>query len=101
MKKEYYIHAILKITKMIDTIIFDLDGVLINSKIFILKPNRALIENKIEYQINYEDHLKTFDGLPTSRKLEILNKKKLVPKKLNKKIKSKKNLITRKLLKKI
>ena len=85
---------------MIDTIIFDLDGVLINSKnIHFEALNRALIENKIKYQINYEDHLKTFDGLPTSRKLEILNKKKLVPKKLNKKIKSKKNLITRKLLK--
>ena len=76
---------------MIDTIIFDLDGVLINSKnIHFEALNRALIENKIKYQINYEDHLKTFDGLPTSRKLEILNKKKLVTKKLNKKINQKK-----------
>jgi len=84
---------------MIDTIIFDLDGVLINSKnIHFEALNKALIENNIKYQINYEDHLKTFDGLPTSRKLEILNKLKLVPKKLNKKIKLNKNLITRKLL---
>lgn len=86
---------------MIDTIIFDLDGVLISSKnIHFEALNRALEENKIKYQISYEDHLKSFDGLPTISKLEILNKKKLVPKKLNKKIKLKKNQITRKLLEK-
>ena len=58
------------------------------------------MENKIRYQISYEDHLKSFDGLPTVKKLEILNRKKLVPKKLNKKIRLKKNQITRKLLEK-
>ena len=85
---------------MIDTIIFDLDGVLINSKnIHFESLNRALSHNKLKYQISYEDHLKSFDGLPTSKKLEILNKKKLVPKRLNKKIKLKKNQLTRKLLK--
>jgi HAD superfamily hydrolase (TIGR01509 family) len=86
---------------MIDTIIFDLDGVLINSKnIHFESLNRALSDSKLKYQISYEDHLKTFDGLPTIKKLEILNKKKLVPKKLNKKIKLKKNQLTRKILKK-
>ena len=86
---------------MIDTIIFDLDGVLITSKnIHFESLNRALVENKIRYQISYEDHLKSFDGLPTVKKLEILNRKKLVPKKLNKKIRLKKNQITRKLLEK-
>jgi len=85
---------------MIDTIIFDLDGVLINSKnIHFESLNRALSHNKLKYQISYEDHLKSFDGLPTSKKLEILNKKKLVPKRLNKKIKLKKDQLTRKLLK--
>jgi len=84
---------------MIDTIIFDLDGVLINSKnIHFESLNRALSDNKLKYQISYEDHLKSFDGLPTSKKLEILNKKKLVPKRLNKKIKLKKNQLTKKLL---
>jgi len=86
---------------MIDTIIFDLDGVLINSKnIHFESFNRALEENKIRYKISYEVHLKSFDGLPTIKKLEILNKKKHVPKKLNKKISLKKNQITRKLLEK-
>lgn len=86
---------------MIDTIIFDLDGVLINSKNLHFEAlNRALSDSKIKYQISYEDHLKTYDGLPTINKLNILNKKKYVPKKLNKKIKLLKNKYTRKLLEK-
>ena len=84
---------------MIDTIIFDLDGVLINSKdIHFEALNRSLSKNSVNYQISYEDHLKSFDGLPTKTKLEILNKKKVLPKILNKKIKNEKNIITRKLL---
>tara|TARA_B100001123_G_C15309910_1_gene1024011 strand:+ start:1253 stop:2632 length:1380 start_codon:yes stop_codon:yes gene_type:complete len=86
---------------MIDTVIFDLDGVLINSKnIHFEAVNRALSDNKVKYQISYEDHLKNFDGLPTSKKLKILNAKKLVSKKLNNKIKIRKNKITRQLLEK-
>ena len=84
---------------MIDTIIFDLDGVLINSKdIHFEALNKSLSKNSANYQISYEDHLKSFDGLPTKTKLEILNKKKVIPKILNKKIKNEKNIITRKLL---
>ena len=60
---------------MIDTIIFDLDGVLINSKnIHFSALNQALEKTKANYQISYEDHLKIFDGLPTDKKLEILNR---------------------------
>ncbi len=84
---------------MIDTIIFDLDGVLINSKdIHFEALNRSLSENSVNYQISYEDHVKNFDGLPTKTKLEILNKKKILSKNLNSKIKNKKNIITSKLL---
>ena len=84
---------------MIDTIIFDLDGVLINSKdIHFEALNKSLSKNSVNYQISYEDHLKSFDGLPTKTKLEILNKKKVLPKILNKIIKNEKNIITRKLL---
>ena len=84
---------------MIDTIIFDLDGVLINSKnIHFSALNQALEKVKANYQISYEDHLKIFDGLPTDKKLEILNKKKFVNKKLNKKIKLQKDKITKILL---
>ena len=76
---------------MIDTIIFDLDGVLIDSKkIHFLALNKSLKENKINYQISYEDHLKKFDGLPTKKKLEILNKQKIILKSSFKKISEKK-----------
>ncbi|MDC0445803.1 HAD hydrolase-like protein, partial [Candidatus Pelagibacter sp.] len=86
---------------MIDTIIFDLDGVLIDSKkIHYLSLNKSLKENKIDYQISFEEHLKEFDGLPTKIKLEILNKQKVVPKSSFKKIVEKKNEITRELLNK-
>ena len=64
---------------MIDTIIFDLDGVLINSKdIHFEALNSSLSKNSVNYQISYEDHLKSFDGLPTKKKLEILNQQKII-----------------------
>ena len=48
---------------MIKTIIFDLDGVLIESKEIHYKAlNEALPFN---YRISYEEHLSTYDGLPT------------------------------------
>ena len=54
---------------MIDTIIFDLDGVLINSKNIHFKAlNKSLVENKIKYKIKLDDHLKRFDGLPTIKR---------------------------------
>ena len=84
---------------MIDTIIFDLDGVLINSKNIHFKAlNKSLVENKIKYKIKLDDHLKRFDGLPTIKKLEILNDENKFPKSLNKKIQKRKNEITRSML---
>ncbi len=72
---------------MIDTIIFDLDGVLISSKDIHFKAlNKAIKKVGVNYQINYADHLNRFDGLPTVTKLEILNKEKLIEKKYNKRI---------------
>jgi len=72
---------------MIKGIIFDLDGVLVDTKkIHFNALNMALKENKINYQISLEDHLKVFDGLPSKEKLFILNNYKRIKKKLNKKI---------------
>ena len=60
---------------MIKAIIFDLDGVLVDTKlIHFLALNDSLIANKIS-PIEYEDHVKIYDGLPTSEKLNLLNKK--------------------------
>ena len=64
--------TIFRATKMIKTIIFDLDGVLVNTKkIHYEALNKAL--NKIEkFKLSLSEHSKIFDGLPTQKKLEIL-----------------------------
>ena len=57
----------------IKLIVFDLDGVLVDTKnIHFNALNSALKKSKINYQISYEEHLKIFDGLTTKEKLQIL-----------------------------
>ena len=75
---------------MIKAIIFDLDGVLVDTKkIHFEALNLAL--KKFSYsEITFEDHIKIFDGLPTNEKLKILNKKINLPKKNFSKIISRK-----------
>lgn len=66
----------------IKAVIFDLDGVLVEAKdwhYFAL--NKALKIFGLE--ISYDDHIKTFDGLPTRKKLEYLNRNLGLPKDLN------------------
>jgi HAD superfamily hydrolase (TIGR01509 family) len=59
---------------MIKLIAFDLDGVLIETKeIHYESLNMALRELAPEFAISLQDHLTTFDGLPTAKKLEILH----------------------------
>ena len=66
---------------MIKSIIFDLDGVLVDTKtIHFDALNLALSKTKSKNTINFSDHLKTFDGLPTKQKLEILLKQKKINK---------------------
>ncbi len=66
---------------MIKAIIFDLDGVLVDTKlIHFLALNDALKKNQI-LPIEYEDHIKIYDGLPTSEKLDLLSKKNKISKK--------------------
>jgi len=56
---------------MIKLIIFDLDGVLIESKDIHFKAlNEALVDFE-EQPITYEEHISIYDGLPTKKKLEI------------------------------
>jgi len=79
----------------IKSIIFDLDGVLVDTKQIHYKAlNKAFDKCKIKHQIDYNDHLKIFDGLPTTEKLKILNKKKIIPKNKFKKIIEYKNFYT-------
>lgn len=56
----------------IRAVIFDMDGVLVDAKEWHYEAlNRALA--LFGYAINRYDHLVTYDGLPTSKKLELLS----------------------------
>ncbi len=64
-------------------VIFDLDGVLIDSReLHYNSLNRALAEIGEQYVIGREEHLSTYDGLNTTAKLELLNKNKGLPREL-------------------
>ena len=85
---------------MIKAVIFDLDGVLVDTKkIHFEALNSALKKYKCD-QISIDQHIKIYDGLPTNEKLKILNKRKIVPKNLNLKIKLFKQKITLQILEK-
>ncbi len=69
-------------TAMIQGVIFDMDGVLIEAKDWHYEAlNRAL--RLFGYSISRYDHLTTFDGLPTSKKLEMLSLESDLPRELH------------------
>ncbi len=85
---------------MIKIIIFDLDGVLVDTKLIHFEAlNSALKKYKFE-EISIDDHVKIFDGLPTIEKLKLLQKTKKLPKKFFSKIQKFKQKITSEILKK-
>ena len=62
---------------MIKLVIFDLDGVLIDSRDLHYEAlNRALAVIGPGYQISREEHLSTYDGLNTTKKLQMLTEHK-------------------------
>jgi HAD superfamily hydrolase (TIGR01509 family) len=66
----------------IKAVIFDMDGVLIDAKDWHYDAlNKAL--NHFGFNISRYDHLVTFDGLPTRRKLEMLTREQGLPLKLH------------------
>lgn len=65
---------------MIKLIIFDLDGVLIDSREIHYKAlNMALASIHNDFIISREEHLSTYDGLSTTSKLKLLTKWKSLP----------------------
>ena len=61
-------------------IIFDLDGVLIDSReLHYHAMNSALLKAGPEYVISREEHLSKYDGLPTKVKMKLLNEEKGLP----------------------
>jgi HAD superfamily hydrolase (TIGR01509 family) len=72
---------------MIKLIIFDLDGVLVESREIHYKVlNSALSEIDQKYVISREEHLSTYDGRTTTKKLAILSERKGLPLALHKKV---------------
>lgn len=68
---------------MIKAIIFDMDGVLIDAKEWHYEAlNQAL--SLFGCEIEYSEHVSTYDGLSTSQKLDILSTKRGLPKGLHK-----------------
>jgi len=58
---------------MIKLVLFDLDGVLFDSREMHFETlNAALLEYAPKFQITLDDHHQRFNGLPTKKKLEIL-----------------------------
>ncbi len=65
---------------MTKLVIFDLDGVLIDSKDYHFDAlNNALSKVGEEYVITRQEHVSIYDGLPTRPKLELLTKNKGLP----------------------
>ena len=61
-------------------VIFDLDGVLMESReLHYQSLNAALLTLDSKYVINRDEHLSVYDGLNTTKKLELLTKSKNLP----------------------
>tara|TARA_B100000900_G_scaffold416277_1_gene450956 strand:+ start:32890 stop:34266 length:1377 start_codon:yes stop_codon:yes gene_type:complete len=84
---------------MIKLVIFDLDGVLYDSKEIHFKSlNKAIEEVDPKYLISKAEHLNIYDGLPTDKKLSLLTNNKKLPKEWHKKIWKSKQEYTLKML---
>ena len=81
-------------------LIFDLDGVLVDTKKIHFNALNVALKSINFDQISFKDHINIYDGLPTLEKLKILNKKKGLNKKFFLKIQKIKQIETQKLLNK-
>ena len=73
---------------MIKSILFDLDGVLIEAKEIHYKTLNQAITEVVgeEYNISYQEHLSIYDGLKTNDKLDLLSQRKGLPSQSHKQI---------------
>ena len=84
---------------MIKLIIFDLDGVLVDARELHYEAlNRALRSLEEKYVITREEHLSTYDGLPTTKKLSALTQNKGLPESAHDEVWKKKQDFTHKII---
>ena len=84
---------------MIKLIIFDLDGVLVDAReLHYSALNRALESIDKKYVVERAEHLSTYDGLSTTKKLNLLTKNKGLPKDLHDKVWELKQQMTLKII---
>ena len=84
---------------MVKLIIFDLDGVLVDAReLHYQALNRALRSIDKKYEIPRNEHLSTYDGLSTTKKLNLLTKNKNLPIDLHDKIWQLKQRMTLKII---
>ena len=95
-----FVQTLSKDIKMIKAIIFDLDGVLVDTKIIHFEALNLALKKYNFKEISMDDHVKIFDGLPTNEKLKILNKSENLSKNFFFKINKYKQKITSSILKK-
>jgi len=80
-------------------IIFDMDGVLVDARELHYEAlNRSLSLAGEEYIITRSEHLSTYDGLPTSKKLDLLTDKKGLPEESHNLVWMKKQEMTREII---
>tara|TARA_Y100000591_G_scaffold226165_1_gene197229 strand:- start:118 stop:1488 length:1371 start_codon:yes stop_codon:yes gene_type:complete len=60
---------------MIKAIFFDLDGVLVDTKLIHFEALNFSLYKILKKKISFKDHVEIYDGLPTVEKLKILKKK--------------------------
>ena len=80
-------------------VIFDLDGVLVDARELHYEAlNRALATVDEKYVVQRQEHLSTYDGLPTSKELNMLSKNKGLPKELHNTVWKRKQEMTYKII---
>lgn len=77
----------------IQVVVFDMDGVLIDAKEWHYEAFNRAIEH-FGYSISREEHLTTYDGMPTKQKLALLTEHKGLPRGLHAKIEQLKQQFT-------
>ena len=71
---------------MLKAILFDLDGVLVDACDWHYHALNMSLKENCGYEIDRKDHIRNFNGIPTSKKLEILHKRGIIQKEQFKKI---------------